>query len=108
MHENTKRALLLVENFIDEYGDHLRPPINIEVTDDSAEVHVNLTSVDDMNRVHAGFDSPKWVVSNTDTSASAEVGQVRVTIYYSGLRDEPEAQAPLRHLGLVKGLAVVQ
>jgi hypothetical protein len=107
MHENTKEALLLIENFIDEYGDHI-PNLNVEVTNDSAEVHINITTVEDLGRVHGAFGIPKWEVSaSTDTSASATVGKVRVTIYYSAIRDEPDAQAPLRAIGLVKGLVAL-
>lgn len=108
MHENVKQAMLLIENFIDEYGDHLPPVINIEVTNDTAEVHVNLTTVAQLTSVHDGLDRPVWSVTGTDTAAYSTVGQIRVTIYYSALRDEPAAQAPLRAMGVLKGLALVE
>jgi hypothetical protein len=107
MHEQTKAALLRAENFIDVYGDDL-PHMNVEVLDNRAEFHIHIRSAGDLTRVHDALGTPTWTVSGTDTSAATVVDDIPVTIYYSGLRDEPEAQAPLRHLGLVKGLAVVQ
>lgn len=106
MHEQTKAALLRAENFIDVYGDGL-PHMNVEILNNRAEFHIHLRSADDLNRVHAALGNPTWTVSGTDTSAASVVDDTPVTIYYSHIRDEPDAQAPLRATGLVKGLVAL-
>lgn len=103
MHENTKAGLLRAETFINEYGDGM-PDMNVEIHNGQASIHLHLKTADDLRRVSLALNKPEWQVSGSDTSAEAVVDDIPVTIYYSTIRDEPDAQAPLRRYGLVKGL----
>jgi hypothetical protein len=107
MHENTKAGLLRAETFIDEYGDGL-PALNVEVHHGGTEIHIHPTTAGELRQTHLGLGSPKWTVGLTDTNAAVSVGDVTVHVYYSSLRDEPDAQATLREAGLVSGLALVK
>ena len=107
MHENTKAGLLRAETFINEYGDDM-PDMNVEIHNGQASFHLHLQSVRDLTKTHYALGSPTWQVAGTDTSAETVVDGIPVTIYYSAIRDEPDAQGALRQYGLVKGLALVE
>ena len=106
MHENLKAGLLRLETFINEYGDGL-PDLNVEVHNGDASVHLHQQATADLTRTHHALGSPAWQVSGTDTSAETVVDGIPVTIYYSAIRDEPEAQGALRKYGLVQGLMLL-